>query len=217
MHTPTRTLIAATIAGTALAGCAIFGGNPMSFFITSANPGKGGDLGGIAGADAYCQKLAADAGAGSKTWHAYLSASASGGQPAVNARDRIGKGPWINAKGVQIAANLDELHGANKLTKETNLDEKGQVVNGFGDTPNRHDIMTGSNADGTLAAGDMTCRNWTSSDTGATIVGHSDRRGTNPDPVKNASWNASHPTRGCSVDALKATGSAGLLYCFADR
>ncbi len=210
-----RTVAAAAASATLLAACAWMGGNPMGFFITSANPGKGGDLGGLAGADAYCQKLATAAGAGHRTWHAYLSAAPANGQPAVNARDRIGKGPWLNAKGVQVAANLDELHNANKLTKETNLNERGEVVNGAGDTPNMHDIMTGSNADGTLAGNDMTCGNWTSSDAGRTIVGHHDGRGTNPDPVKNRSWNASHPTAGCSMDALKRTGSAGLFYCFA--
>ena len=182
----------------------------MSFFITSANPGQGGNLGGLAGADAYCQKLATAAGAGNKTWHAYLSTE----NPPVNARDRIGKGPWYNAKGVVIAGSLDELHGDNKLTKETNLDEKGGVVNGYGDTPNRHDIMTGSMRDGRVAAG-ATCNDWTAAAGSTTMVGHSDRKGTNPDPVLNASWNSSHKTRGCSLPELAATGSAGLLYCFA--
>lgn len=186
----------------------------MSFFITSVNPGRGGDLGGVAGADAYCQKLAAAAGAGGKTWHAYVSAEASGGQPAVNARERIGHGPWFNAKGTMIASSLEELHANNKLTKDTNLDEKGQVVNGYGDTPNRHDIMTGSTPDGRVAVG-ATCNNWTASSGSTTIVGHSDRKGTNPDPVANASWNSSHKTQGCSLPELEKTGSAGLLYCFA--
>jgi hypothetical protein len=185
----------------------------MSFFITSANPGKGADLGGLAGADAWCQKLATGAGVGSKTWRAYLSTTA-GGQPAVNARDRIGKGPWKNAKGVQIAANVDELHGKNKLTKETNINEKGEIVNGAGDTPNMHDILTGSTPDGRVA-GDGTCSNWTSSGEGGAMVGHHDGKGTNPDPVANVSWNSSHRTRGCSTEALASTGSGGLFYCFA--
>jgi hypothetical protein len=184
----------------------------MSFFITSVNPGQGGNLGGVAGADAHCQKLAAAAGAGKKTWHAYVSTE----NPPVNARDRIGKGPWYNAKGVMIAANLDELHGANKLTKETNLTEKGAIVNGYGDTPNTHDIMTGSMPDGRVAAG-ATCNDWTASSGSTTMLGHSDRRGTNPDPVANMSWNSSHKARGCSMPDLASTGSAGLLYCFAVR
>jgi hypothetical protein len=184
----------------------------MSFFITSVNPGQGGNLGGVAGADAHCQKLAAAAGAGKKTWHAYVSTE----NPPVNARDRIGKGPWYNAKGVMIAANVDELHGANKLTKETNLTEKGAIVNGYGDTPNTHDIMTGSMPDGRVAAG-ATCNDWTVSSGSTTMLGHSDRRGTNPDPVANMSWNSSHKARGCSMPDLASTGSAGLLYCFAVR
>jgi hypothetical protein len=184
----------------------------MSFFITSVNPGQGGNLGGVAGADAHCQKLAAAAGAGKKTWHAYVSTE----NPPVNARDRIGKGPWYNAKGVMIAANVDELHGANKLTKETNLTEKGAIVNGYGDTPNTHDIMTGSMPDGRVAAG-ATCNDWTASSGSTTMLGHSDRRGTNPDPVANMSWNSSHKARGCSMPDLASTGSAGLLYCFAVR
>jgi len=194
--------------------------NPMSFFITSANPGKGGDLGGLAGADRQCQALAASAGAGGKTWRAYLSAAEAGGQPAVNARDRIGAGPWRNAKGVVVATSVADLHSANaKLGKDTSLTEKGEVVSGFGDPVNRHDILTGSRPDGTLApaaAGkDTTCGNWTRSVDGSAIVGHHDKKGTNPDPVANASWNASHGTRGCSIDQLKQSGSAGLMYCFA--
>jgi len=180
----------------------------MSFFITSTNPGNGGDLGGLAGADAYCKKLASAAGAGNKNWHAYLSTA------SANARDRIGKGPWYNAKGVMVAANIDELHANNKLTKDTNVDEKGGVVNGFGDTPNRHDIMTGSTPDGRLVAG-ATCNDWTASAGSTAVVGHSDRKGTNPDPVLNASWNASHKTRGCALPELAQSGSAGLFYCFA--
>lgn len=190
---------------------------PMSFFITSTNPGKGGDLGGLAGADRHCQALATAAGAGQRTWRAYLSTAAAAGQPAVNARDRIGRGPWHNAKGEMVAANVEELHGQNRLGKQTSLNEKGGVVNGRGDTPNMHDILTGSSRDGRAIAGanDMTCRNWTSSDAGSAMVGHHDKDGTNPDPVANVSWNASHPTRGCSMDGFRSTGGAGLFYCFA--
>lgn len=207
-------LVAAVSAAVLAGACAstMAEDKSMSFFITSVNPGQGGNLGGIAGADAYCQKLAGAVGAGSKTWHAYVSTE----NPPVNARDRIGKGPWYNAKGVMIASNLEELHGANKLTKETNLDEKGAMVNGYGDQPNRHDIMTGSTPDGRVAAG-ATCSDWTAGSGGTAMVGHSDRRGTNPDPVANMSWNSSHKTRGCSLPELATTGSAGLLYCFAVR
>ncbi|MEF8690035.1 UNVERIFIED_CONTAM: hypothetical protein NO986_21490 [Comamonas sp. A-3] len=216
-------------ASTALAAAALIvgcgamgssGGNPMSFFITSTNPGKGGDLGGLAGADRYCQSLAANVGAGNKAWRAYLSNVALNGQPAVNARDRIGNGPWRNAKGVVIATSVADLHSANaKVGKETSLTEKGEVVSGFGDEVNRHDILTGSRPDGTLAVPepgkDTTCGNWTKSDGGSAIVGHHDHKGTNPDPVANASWNSSHGTRGCSVEQLQQSGSAGLMYCFA--
>ena len=189
--------------------------NSMTFFVTSNGPGKGGDLGGLAGADAHCGKLAQSAGSTGKTWHAYLSTQGAG---AVNARDRIGKGPWQNAKGVVIAKDVADLHGSsNNLNKQTGLTEKGDVVNGFGDTPNRHDILTGSKPDGTALAGpeDMTCGNWTKSGEGKAMVGHHDRKGTNPDPVANASWNSSHGTAGCSNELLPKTGSAGLLYCFA--
>lgn len=203
-----RVLIAAA-ASVVLAACATTGGgNPMSFFITSTNPGKGGDLGGLAGADAHCQALATAVGAGNKTWRAYLSTS------TVNARDRIGTGPWVNAKGVQIAANLDELHGANKLTKETNITEKGTVVNGRGDNPNMHDIMTGSTPDGRVVAG-ATCNDWTASSGSTAMLGHHDRNGTNPDPVANVSWNSSHRGAGCSIPELNRTGGAGFFYCFA--
>ena len=191
----------------------------MTFFITSTGSGKGADYGGLAGADKHCQTLATAVGAGGHVWHAYLSTSAAGGSPAVDAKDRIGKGPWQNAKGVVIAKDVAELHGNNNLNKQTALTEKGDVVNGFGDTPNRHDILTGSTPEGTAFAGadDKTCGNWTKSGEGSAIVGHHDRNGTNPDPVKNASWNSSHGTRGCSDDLLKTTGSAGLLYCFASN
>jgi hypothetical protein len=188
----------------------------MSFFITSVNPGKGADFGGLAGADRYCQSLAASVGAGNRTWRAYLSTTATPGNPAVNARDRIGNGPWFNAKGVLIASNLDELHGVNKINKETALTEKGEVVSASGDPVNQHDILTGSSPDGRAIndTKDTTCGNWTQSGEGSAIVGHHNRMGTNAPPA-SMSWNSSHPTRGCSMDALKSTGGAGLLYCFA--
>jgi hypothetical protein len=186
----------------------------MSFFITSAGSGAGANLGGLAGADKTCQTLAAAAGAGSRTWRAYLSASAAAGQPAVNARDRIGKGPWVNAKGVQVASSVADLHSdTNKLSKENSLTEKGTVVSGRGDTPNMHDILTGSNADGTLSStADNTCGNWTSSDTGSARVGHHDRQGGGDAPT---SWNSAHNSKGCSQQNLVGTGGAGLFYCFA--
>ena len=191
--------------------------SPTSFFVTSVNPGKGADFGGLAGADAYCQKLATSAGAGGKNWRAYLSSTASGGAAAVNARDRIGRGPWQNAKGMMVATSVDDLHGPNnKLSKQNSLTEKGEVVSGRGDPVNMHDILTGSTADGRAdtSAPDTTCGNWTQSGEGSAIVGHHDRIGLNESaPMK--SWNMSHPTRGCSMDALKATGGGGLLYCFA--
>jgi hypothetical protein len=190
----------------------------MSFFITSVGSGKGADLGGLEGADRHCQDLAAAAGAGTRTWRAYLSTQVADGQQSVNARDRIGAGPWLNSKGAQIAANLDELHGENKLTKETALNEKGETVNGRGDTPNRHDILTGTQPDGTAFSGneDKTCGNWTKSGAdGAAIVGHHDRMGLN-DTAAAKSWNSSHSTRGgCSQQALQGTGGDGLFYCFA--
>jgi hypothetical protein len=192
-----------------------------SFFVTSAGPGKGADLGGLEGADKHCQTLAAAAGAGAKTWHAYLSTQAADGKPAVNARDRIGKGPWQNAKGAVIAKDVADLHSAsNNLTKQTALSEKGDVINGRGDTPNRHDALTGTQPDGTaFAAGeDRTCKNWTSSTQGAAMVGHTDRIGLRDDDASK-SWNSSHPSRGpdggCSQADLKSTGGDGLLYCFA--
>ena len=212
-----RVLLAATAAALLLGGCAMRpAGNSPSFFVTSANPGKGADFGGLEGADRYCQALGTAAGAGQRTWRAYLSATASGNAPAVNARDRIGTGPWFNTKGTLIAYNLNELHTAPNISKQTALTEKGEMVSGRGDAVNLHDILTGSKADGTVATGtgDTTCRNWTSSTDGSAIVGHHDRMGLSEDaPAK--SWNASHPTRGCSLDALKSTGGGGRLYCFA--
>ena len=196
-----------------------------TFFVTSVGPGNGGNLGGLAGADNYCQTLAQAAGAGTnasgvKVWRAYLSVQAADGKPAVNARDRIGKGPWQNSKGVVIAKDVAELHGANGLTKQSALSEKGDVINGRGDTPNRHDVLTGSQADGMAfpAGEDRTCKNWTSSTQGAAMVGHSDRIGLRDDDASK-SWNSSHPSRGpdggCSQADLKSTGGDGLMYCFA--
>jgi hypothetical protein len=193
-----------------------------SFFVTSNGVGNGANLGGIAGADNQCQTLAQAAGFGApKTWRAYLSTQAADGAPAVNARDRIGKGPWKNSKGVVVAKDVADLHSAgNNLTKQTSLSEKGDVINGRGDTPNRHDVLTGSQADGTaFAAGeDRTCKNWTSSTQGSAMLGHVDRIGLRDDDASK-SWNSSHPSRGpdggCSQADLKSTGGDGLLYCFA--
>jgi len=198
---------------------------PMSFFITSVGSGKGADLGGLAGADAHCQKLAAAAGAAGaagKTWRAYLSVAptfatqTAAAVPAINARDRIGNGPWFNAKGALIARNLEHLHNGNNISKETALDEKGNVVKGRGDNPNEHDILTGSRSDGTAFAPqqDTTCKAWTSSADGSAIVGHHDRNGPLPENWAK-SWNFSHPSAGCSQEALVRTGGAGRLYCFA--
>jgi len=190
----------------------------MSFFVTSVGSGKGADLGGLAGADKHCQDLAASAGAGGKTWHAYLSTQGAG---AVNARDRIGKGPWVNAKGVTVAKSVDDLHSAsNNLTKQTSLDEKGNGIKGRGDTPNQHDALTGSTPDGKSIAGDadMTCKNYTSGTAGSVMMGHIDRIGLRDDDASK-SWNSSHPSRGpgggCSQPDLVSTGGAGLFYCFA--
>jgi hypothetical protein len=186
----------------------------MGFFITSSGPGNGADLGGLAGADAHCQTLAAAVGSGDRTWRAYLSAQAKDDQVAVNARDRIGSGPWHNAMGVIVANNVDELHGANNLGKETALNEKGEIVNGRGDSPNRHDILTGAQLDGTVVPGngDSTCNNWTSSGDGSAMLGHHDRQGGGANPT---SWNSAHLSRGCSQNNLRSTGGDGLFYCFA--
>ena len=191
---------------------------PMTFFVTSVGSGHGGDLGGLAGADARCQALALATGMGPRNWRAYLSTGAAGGSPAVNARDRIGRGPWRNAQGVVIARSVEDLHSdANNLTKQTALTEAGAVVNGRGDTPNTHDIMTGSQPDGTAFADneDHTCRNWTHGGAdGSAMLGHSDRIGLRDD-APSRSWNASHASRGCNQEALRTTGGAGLFYCFA--
>jgi len=216
-------LVVSLLAAAVLAGCGAGGPmasapapKPMGFFLTSANPGQGGNFGGLAGADRYCQSLAAKAGAGGRTWHAYLSNSALAGSPAVNARDRIGNGPWYNARGVLVATNLDELHGSNMLTKQSALTETGQPIMGRGDATNLHDILTGSSPDGRAVndGKDNTCGNWTKSGDGSAIVGHHDRMGLRDD-APSKSWNSSHATQGCSLDALKKTGGGGLLYCFA--
>jgi hypothetical protein len=185
----------------------------MSFFITGAGSGKGADFGGLDGADKHCQALAQAAGAGDKTWRAYLSTQ---GEQPVNARDRIGKGPWRNAKGEVVAKGLDDLHANPNIDKQAGLDEKGQPVNGRGDSPNKHDILTGSQRDGTAfpAGEDRTCGNWTKSGEGSAFVGHHDRIGLRDDDASR-SWNSSHPSRGCSDEALRASGGAGLIYCFA--
>jgi hypothetical protein len=180
----------------------------MSFFITSQGPGDGANLGGLAGADAHCRQLAEAAGATGKTWRAYLSTNDE------NARDRIGSGPWYNAKGDVVAMNVDELHSdANTIDKQTGLTEKGEPVKGRGDEPNMHDILTGSTPEGTVAAG-QTCGDWTSNGDGAAIVGHHDRVGLRDD-APSKSWNSSHPSRGCGKDDLPKSGGNGLFYCFA--
>ncbi|MCB1866932.1 MAG: hypothetical protein KDG50_16070 [Chromatiales bacterium] len=213
-----------------LAGCMTAGSppstGPMSFFVTSAGPGNGGDLGGLEGADRHCQSLATAAGAAGRTWRAYLSTQGSKGlndPNVVHARDRIGAGPWYNAKGVLIARDVADLHSASaNLTKETALDETGKVVNGRSEKPNRHDILTGSRPDGTAFAGsppfsDMTCGNWTKgSADGAAMVGHHDRVGPIDHPWA-MSWNSAHHSRGCSQEALRSSGGDGLFYCFAAK
>lgn len=220
----------AMVAGlTVLGGCASApppeaGAKNMTFFVTSAGPGNGANLGGLEGADRHCQSLGAAAGAGHRTWRAYLStqAPALNDPNFVNARDRIGAGPWRNAKGIVIARNVEELHSnKNNVTKETALDEKGQIVNGRTETPNKHDMLTGSRPDGTAFAGapfaDMTCGNWTKGGPeGSAMTGHHDRVG----PIDSAwatSWNSAHPTRGCHPEGLRSTGGDGLFYCFAAK
>jgi hypothetical protein len=225
------TLGAAAVAAL-LAACATPAptSGPLGFFITSVGSGKGADLGGIAGADAHCQKLGAAAGAGSKVWRAYLSvpgkfpvaatatAVAVPGVPSVDARDRIGAGPWFNAKGALIARDIAHLHNGNSLNKDTALDERGMLVKGRGDTPNEHDILTGSRADGKAFAPqtDTTCKAWTSSTDGSAIVGHHDRTGPVPEGWAQ-SWNFSHQSAGCSQEALVRTGGSGRFYCFASN
>lgn len=213
----------------ALGGCAgMQAGEPgpkgMTFFVTSVGPGKGGDLGGLEGADAHCQSLARAAGAGDRMWRAYLSvqAPALNDPKFVNARDRIGTGPWQNAKGVVVARSVEDLHGPrNNITKDTALDERGRMVNGRTEKPNKHDMLTGSRPDGTAFPGapfaDMTCGNWTrGGKEGSAMTGHHDRVG----PIDNAwamSWNSAHPTRGCDPESIQSTGGDGLFYCFAAK
>jgi hypothetical protein len=224
-----RTLSLVLAGAAALAGCATTpatepGPKTMTFFVTSVGPGKGANLGGLEGADAHCQALAKAAGAGDRTWRAYLStqAPALNDPNFVNARDRIGTGPWQNAKGVVIAKNVDDLHSPNNnVTKDTAIDEKGQMVNGRTEKPNMHDMLTGSRTDGTAFPGapfpDMTCGNWTKGGTeGSAMLGHHDRVG----PIETSwarSWNSSHPSRGCHPEGLQSTGGAGLFYCFAAK
>jgi len=220
MNVPGWFLATVALSALAISGAAEAQQGGMSFFVTSAGIGKGADLGGIEGADRHCQQLAQAAGAGGRTWHAYLSTQAADAKPALNARDRIGKGPWLNAKGTVVAKDVDELHGANNLTKQTDLTERGEVVNGRGDTPNKHDALTGTTPDGKAfpPGEDKTCKNWTSSTQGAAMVGHIDRQGLRDDEP-NRSWNSSHPSRGpdggCSQADLRSTGGDGLFYCFA--
>jgi hypothetical protein len=219
MKTTAKLSIVAAMAAMSLTlgGTAQTQQNQMSFFITSAGPGKGADLGGLQGADAHCQSLAQAAGAGGRTWRAYLSTNAAAQGGAVNARDRIGNGPWHNAKGELIAQNVDDLHSANnKISKQTALNEKGQPVNARGDNPNMHDIITGSTADGRAFPGNLnlTCGNYTSSTFGTVMVGHHDRAGTT-DTEFARSWNSSHNSRACGQADLVATGGNGLFYCFA--
>jgi hypothetical protein len=219
----------AAIGLTTLAGCASApphsSPKDMTFFVTSAGPGKGGDLGGLEGADQHCANLAKAAGAPDRTWRAYLSTQAPGLRDTnfVNARDRIGTGPWQNVKGVQVAKNVDDLHSASSnLTKETALDEKGQVVSGTVDKPNRHDMLTGSRLDGTAFPGApfsaLTCGNWTKgSADGSAMVGHHDRAGPMMTSPWATSWNSSHPTLGCNMEKLRSTGGEGFFYCFASK
>lgn len=220
MNRSIRWTLMAGAALSLLAGCAEMGKSQkpaMGFFVTSSNPGSGGNFGGLQGADRHCQALASAAGAGSRTWRAYLSQQAVAGQAGINARDRIGKGPWRNAKGELIASDVAKLHGNNNLSKTTALSETGSTINGRGDSPNRHDVLTGSQPDGTFIAGDVntTCGNWTQSDAnGSAMVGHHDRTGLD-DSAPAKSWNSSHQTRGCGIAQLKTTGGEGLLYCFA--
>ena len=215
MKTATLIALASGLSACAMPGRAGMETPRMSFFITSIGPGKGADLGGLAGADVHCRALASTVGEGDRTWRAYLSTSASGDQRAVNARDRIGSGPWYNAKGARVAIDVADLHGAsNGLSKTGSLNERGNMVNGRGDTPNRHDILTGSQLDGTAfpVTPDKSCANWRSSGGGSAQVGHHDRQGGGENPT---SWNSAHGSRGCSQDNLIATGGNGLFYCFA--
>jgi hypothetical protein len=229
MHNTIRTICLTAAALTLVTGCAMQPPQPsekdMTFFVTSVGFGKGANLGGLAGADAHCQALAKAAGVGDRTWRAYLStqAPALNDPNFVNARDRIGTGPWQNAKGAVIARNVEELHSpSSNLTKQTTLDEKGQLVNGRTEKPSKHDMLTGSRPDGTAYAGapfaDMTCGNWTKDGKdGSAMLGHHDRSGPMDTTAWSTSWNSSHPSRGCDQDGLVSTGGAGLFYCFAAK
>lgn len=219
MRRATRITVALSAAVLAFGAAAVQAQqSAMTFFVTSAGLGKGADLGGLDGADAHCQALAKAAGATKTNWRAYLSTTLPGGDAGVNARERIGKGPWQNAKGVVVAKSVDDLHSASvNINKETALTEKGEIVTGSGDTPNMHDILTGSDPQGmySTAGGDSNCGNWTKNAEGSAIVGHHDRIGLKKTTRHMASWNSSHGSRGCSQDLLKASGGAGLFYCFA--
>ena len=226
---PKPTTMALALLSATLVACAVPPSapptGPMSFFVTSTNPGKGGDLGGLQGADRHCQALAQAVGASNRTWRAYLSTQGTSftDQTVLHARDRIGTGPWFNARGVQIAGSVEELHSVeNNITKDTALTEKGEVVTGSGDKPNRHDILTGSRPDGTAFPptnlfADMTCGNWTKGGKeGSAMTGHHDRRG--PVPYGwGISWNSAHPTVGCDPESIRSTGGDALLYCFAEK
>ena len=212
---PVLTIVA--FAGLGLAAPAQAQQATMSFFVTSVGEDKGADLGGLAGADAHCQALAKAAGSTETNWHAYLSTTEPGGVAGVNARDRIGKGPWHNAKGVVVAKDVEDLHSnSSNINKQTALTEKGETVSGRGDAVNMHDVLTGSDPQGlySTAGGDTTCGNWTKSGDGSAIVGHHDRAGLGKTTRHMTSWNSSHGLRGCSQDQLKASGGAGLIYCF---
>ncbi len=199
----------ASVVFLAMSSLAFAQGTSLSFFVTSSNLGNGADLGGLQGADAHCQKLATTVNAGNKKWRAYLSTTASKDQKLVNARSRIGTGPWYNAKGIMIAKNLDDLHSANTISKENALSEKGNVIKGRGDTPNQHDILTGTQQNG--MASTANCSNWTSNGKGSASLGHHDKKG----PAGRISWNSAHDSFGCSIKDLKATGGNGYFYCFA--
>jgi len=218
MTTKLKFTILASAALLSLAGAGVLQAqqNTMSFFVTSVGSGKGGDLGGLAGADAHCQALATAAGAGTKTWRAYLSSNTPPGGQATNARDRIGNGPWQNAKGVVIAKDVNDLHTNANINKETLLDEKGERIKVRGDTPNMHDMLTGSTMEGRAfpANLNLTCNNWSSSTFGSAMLGHGDREGI-ADTIYQHSWVSSHMSRDCTQQGLVATGGNGLYYCFA--
>jgi hypothetical protein len=212
-----RKLLSALCVAAMTAGCATQAQDSGMTFFLATNPGKGADLGGLTGADARCQALAKEANAGGKTWRAYLSTTSADGKAAVNARDRIGNGPWRNAKGVVVAKDVEELHANPKINFDTALTAKGEQVNSRRLKPNYHDILTGSQGDGRAFPadkGDTTCRNWTSGGEGSAFVGHHDREGLRDDAASK-SWNSSHPSRGCSLEALNGTGGNGYFYCFA--